>query len=277
MMLAAATAPALVQAQALPPEEEVEHVVTAGETLGGIATRAQVPRVLIIEANRLKAPYAVRTGQRLAIPRTRRHTVVAGETGFTIAYRYGVPFSAIAVANGLAADATLRPGQRLLIPTVIAGKEAAPAAPSSTAATPTQSAAPASPATQPVARNFGWPLAGPLRRGFTSRAQANYHDGIDITAPQGTAVRASDAGKVLFAGAEPSQFGNLVVVDHGGGWTTAYAFLSRVTVKVGDLVKKGERVGLVGNTGMARGNELHFEMRRANRPIDPATQMPPRD
>lgn len=272
-MLAAAMAPALVQAQALPPEEEVEHVVTAGETLGGIATRAQVPRVLIIEANRLKAPYAVRTGQRLAIPRTRRHTVVAGETGFTIAYRYGVPFSAIAVANGLAADATLRPGQRLLIPTVIVGKEAAPtASSSSTAATPA-----AAPTAQPIARNFGWPLAGPLRRGFAARGQANYHDGIDITAPQGTAVRASDAGKVLFAGAEPSQFGNLVVVDHGGGWTTAYAFLSRVTVKAGDLVTKGERVGLVGNTGMARGNELHFEMRRANRPINPATQLPARD
>ena len=66
------------------PEQESEHVVLAGETLMGIATRAQVPRVLIAEANGLKPPYRLRAGQKLTIPRTRRHTVVAGDTGFSI-------------------------------------------------------------------------------------------------------------------------------------------------------------------------------------------------
>ena len=92
----------------------------------------------------------------------------------------------------------------------------------------------------------------------------------------GTAVRAAAAGKVLFAGAEPRQFGNLVVVDHGQGWQSSYAFLSRITVKQGDEVRQGERVGLSGHTGRARGPELHFELRRDNRPVDPAGQLPAR-
>ncbi len=63
------------------PQREPVHVVIAGETLGGVANRAHVPRVLIIEANNLKPPYALREGERLRLPRTRHHTVAKGETG----------------------------------------------------------------------------------------------------------------------------------------------------------------------------------------------------
>lgn len=266
-LLLAALAPLLLAATepALPANQESEHVVKPGETLSGIAQRAEVPRVLIIEANRLTAPYALRAGQKLAIPRTRRHTVARGDTRFTISYLYGVPWADIAVANSLAATADLRPGQSLLIPSVIA--------PPPAAATPAEAATPATPAAR-----FAWPLAGAVRRGFTARAvSSNYHEGIDIRAAVGTAVRASAAGKVLFAGDEPRQFGKLVVVEHEGGWQSAYAFLSRITVKEGDSVGAGERVGLSGQTGLARGQELHFEMRRGNRPVNPAEHLPRRD
>lgn len=248
-----------------PPNQATEHVVKPGETLSGIAQRAEVPRVLIIEANRLAPPYSLRAGQKLVIPRTRRHTVGRGDTRFTIAYLYGVPWADIAVANGLAADAGLRPGQTLLIPSVIppqpgASSSIEPATPIGTAA------------------RFAWPVAGTVRRGFASRASSsNYHEGLDIRIPAGTAVRASAAGKVLFAGEEPRQFGKLVVIEHEGGWQSAYAFLSRITVKEGDAVRQGERVGLSGQTGMARGPELHFELRRNNRPVNPAEHLPPRD
>ncbi|MEY4238884.1 MAG: hypothetical protein RL339_1485, partial [Pseudomonadota bacterium] len=83
------------------PRSATEYVVKAGETLGGIANRVEVPRVLIIEANGLKAPYAVRAGQKLVIPRRRTHTVGEDETGLGIALDYGVAWSAIAAANGL--------------------------------------------------------------------------------------------------------------------------------------------------------------------------------
>ena len=252
----------------LPPEKENEHVVVAGETLGGIANRARVPRILIAEVNGLKAPYAVRVGQKLKIPRTRHHIVARGETGFTISYNYAVPWQDIAVANGLEPDAALRPGQKLLIPTVIAPVRTAPAL-SAPAALPV-------PNTSSGGR-FAWPVAGPMRRGYTGRElSSDYHDGIDITAAEGTAVRAAAAGKVLFAGPEPRQFGNLVVIEHADGWQTAYAFLSRITVTKDEQVNRGERIGLVGKTGMAKGPELHFELRHDNQPVDPADDLPRR-
>src|SRR5690606_36106647 len=137
--------------------------------------------------------------------------------------------------NGMEPDAALQAGKVLLIPTLIAA--------------PTAKAPPASPAASaaPAAR-FAWPITGPIRRGFKPRGAAGFHDGIDLTAPRGAAVRAIATGTVIFAGPEPEQFGNLVVVDHGSGWHSAYASLDRVTVKKDHKVTKGERVGLVGNT-----------------------------
>lgn len=259
----------VLAADPVPPEQETEHVVLAGETLGGIANRAQVPRILIIEANRLKKPYAVRAGQKLMIPRTRHHTVLKGETGFTIAYNYGVAWRDIATANGMDANAALVPGRRLLIPTVLA--QPSPETTASAQGAVSDAAAAVAPP------RFAWPASGPVRRAFAPRGKiADYHDGIDIRLPLGTAVRASAAGRVLYAGFEPRQFGNLVVVEHPGGYQTAYAFLSRVTVKAGDNVGAGERVGLSGRTGLARGPELHFEMRRNERPVDPAGLLPAR-
>ena len=266
-----ALAPLLIAAgeAALPPDQELEHVVKAGETLSGVAQRAGVPRILIIEANHLASPFALRAGQKLTIPRTRHHTVGAGDTRFTIAYLYGVPWQDIAVASGIDPAAGLKPGQKLLIPSVIAAEP-------QTATAPAPNGSPAAAATAPDL-HFAWPLAGNVRRGFAQRGRsANFHEGLDIPASDGTAVRASAAGRVLFAGEEPRQFGKLVVVDHGGGMQSAYAFLSRITVKEGDAVSQGERVGLSGHSGQARGSELHFEIRRNNRPIDPVRLLPAR-
>ncbi|PEQ14610.1 hypothetical protein B2G71_03320 [Novosphingobium sp. PC22D] len=235
------------------------YVVAPGDSLGGVALRAGVPRVLIAEANGLEPPYVIRIGQTLKIPRTGAHTVAAGETGFAIAMARGVPWSDIAVANGLDPDAPLRPGARLLIPTVVD-------APMKGASSPLP---PGTPETR-----FAWPLSGDVRRSFTERGTSAYHDGLDIRAARGTAVRAAAAGEVLFAGKEEKDFGNLVVIDHGNGWHTAYGFLSRITVKQGHKVARGERIGLVGSSGRARGDELHFEVRHDGAPVDPMPELP---
>lgn len=249
---------------------ETEHVVKPGETLGGIAVRAEVPRILIIEANGLKEPFTVRTGQRLIIPRRRSHEVKAGETGFDIAIEYGVPWSVIAVANGIDPKAPLRTGQKLAIPTV--SKARAEASPSATpVATPTVSTADATPPVQ-----LAWPVQGPVRRGFAPRGKRNYHDGIDISAEEGTAVRASAAGRVIYAEAGPTEYGNTVIIHHGGRWTTTYAQLSRITVKNGERVKAGERVGLVGHSGNSRDDGLHFEVRHNREALDPEEALPAR-
>ena len=246
------------------PKTETEHVVKAGETLGGIASRAEVPRILIIEANGLKQPFSVRSGQRLIIPRRRSHVVKPGETGFGIALEYGVPWGVIAVANGFDSKAPLRTGQKLAIPTV----SKAPATPAASAS--------ASPDPVSSAPQLIWPVQGPIRRGFAPRGKRNYHDGIDITADEGTAVRASAAGRVIYAEAGPSEYGNTVIIHHGERWTTIYAQLSRITVKNGERVKAGERLGLIGHSGISRDDGLHFEIRHNREALDPEKLLPPR-
>ncbi|PNU02999.1 LysM peptidoglycan-binding domain-containing M23 family metallopeptidase [Novosphingobium guangzhouense] len=264
-----ATAARVIEARTPPvpgaPEYETEHLVATGETLGGIAARAKVPRVLIAEANGLQPPFAVRVGQKLKIPRTGRHLVKAGETGFSISMDTAVPWEQIALANNLDPAAAVKPGQSLLIPTLIepagGGARTVVQAPRPSPVKPSASTA-----------RFAWPLSGAVRRGYATGS--NYHDGIDIPAAKGTMVRAAGAGTVKFAGQEKDQFGNLVVIDHGDGWYTAYGFLSRVTVKEGAQVAAGERVGLVGDTGLAKGSELHFEVRQDGQPVDPLGQLP---
>jgi len=248
-------------------KDVTEYTVKPGETLGGIARRVEVPRVLIIEANGLKPPHHVRAGQVLVIPRRRSHIVAAGETGFAIAYAYGVPWSLIATANGLERDAKVRAGEKLVIPTPSKPGVAEAAAEAAAAAEPAKAERGA-----PLA--FAWPATGPVRRGFTPRGQRGSHDGIDITGPEGAAVRAAAPGTVAFAGGGARSFGNLVIIDHGKGWFSAYAKLQKVTVKKGEAVRKGERVGLLGHTGSTPQTELHFEIRHKTVPQDPLALLP---
>lgn len=285
-VLAAPSRKAAPAAQRTPdadPARETRHKVLAGETLGGIANRAEVPRILIIEANALKAPYTVREGQVLVIPRRRAHVTKPGETGFAIAMDYGVPWGAIAAANGLDPRARVRSGQKLVIPT-IAKVAATPAAtaPAEDNDGP-DSSGPRAVADAPV--RFAWPATGKVRRGFAPRAKGassretgktSPHDGIDIIGAKGDPVRAAGPGLVWYAGKEPNLYGNVVIVDHGKGWFSAYAKLSRVTVKKGETVRAGERVGMIGNTGSTPTTELHFEIRRKTVPQDPLKLLPPR-
>ena len=263
-LLIAAPSPA----QDSDPKAETEHQVKPGETLGGIASRAEVPRILIIEANGLEQPYNLRAGQKLIIPRRRSHDVKEGETGFGIALDYGVPWGVIAAANGIDSKAALRKGQSLIIPTV-----------SATSAVTIPTPAPSqSPSTTTASGRYAWPVEGPIRRGFAPReGSASFHDGIDILSPAGTAVRASAAGTVIFAGDGPKEYGKTVIIHHGGRWTTTYSFLSRVTVKDGEQVSAGERIGLVGETGLATQPQLHFEIRRNREAFDPAGYLPKSD
>ena len=263
------------------PATETKHKVVAGETLHGIAGRAGVSREAIVAANRLEPPFTVRTGQVLTIPRTQRHRVVKGDTAFLLAWRYDVTWRDIAIANNLPPDSKPKPGQVLLIPSMtVPPRERAPAIRSRPQ--PARAPAPAPARTEAPQRDaqassrFAWPLSGTVRRGF-SRATQTEHPGLDIVAKAGTAVRAAAEGQVIFAGEEPQQYGKMVILDHGGGWFSVYAFLSRITVREGDKARAGERVGLVGRTGPARGDELHFEVRRDNRPVDPAPLLPERD
>jgi peptidoglycan hydrolase-like protein with peptidoglycan-binding domain len=116
------------------------------------------------------------------------------------------------------------------------------------------------------------PVEAPTGDVFGPRGK-RFHSGLDFTASSGTAVSAAGSGRVVFAGRHTGGWGNLVVVQHGLGVRTLYAHLSRIDVKVGQLVSSGEGVGLVGATGQATGPHLHFEVLVRGAAVDPQTAL----
>lgn len=107
---------------------------------------------------------------------------------------------------------------------------------------------------------------GPRKDPFTG--EIRQHNGLDIAAPEGSPVRSAGDGKVVFSG-ERKGYGNLVIVDHGGGLLTYYGHCSKTLVKEGETVKKDEEIAKVGHTGRATGPHLHFEVRMDGRAVNP--------
>lgn len=123
-----------------------------------------------------------------------------------------------------------------------------------------------------------WPVSGPVRSGYGRRrdpftGEPEFHQGLDIGALYGSPIRAPANGRVKFA-ARQSAYGNLIVLDHGGGITTRYGHLSRFDVRVGDQLRKGDLIGYVGSTGRSTGPHLHYEVRVNDRTVNPRNYLP---
>jgi murein DD-endopeptidase MepM/ murein hydrolase activator NlpD len=101
-----------------------------------------------------------------------------------------------------------------------------------------------------------------------------FHAGMDIDGNQGDMVAAPGNGTIIKADWEGG-YGNLIEIDHGNGLTTRYGHLSRVGVQIGDTVKRGQIIGLIGSTGRSTGPHLHYEVRINNKPINPRRFLPP--
>ena len=112
--------------------------------------------------------------------------------------------------------------------------------------------------------NFGWPLKGKMTRTF---AQTD-HKGIDILGKDGQAVRAAESGKAVYCGQGLKGFGNLVVIKHNESYLSAYANNSKLYIKEGQQVKKGQTIGQLGASGLKK-ESLHFEIRKNGKPINP--------
>ena len=122
------------------------------------------------------------------------------------------------------------------------------------------------------APSFRWPLTGRISSKFGPR-WGKEHQGIDIAVSEGTNVRAAAGGTVLRA-FNNGGYGLFVEIDHGSGWVTRYAHNSKLLVKPGQEVVRGEVVALSGNTGNSTGPHLHFEIRRGGTPVDPQLYLP---
>jgi len=96
-----------------------------------------------------------------------------------------------------------------------------------------------------------------------------HNDGINIMANKGASVEAAENGVVVYTGNELQGFGNLLLIKHAGGWTTAYAHNDSIVVKRGQKVKRGEMVAHAGSTGNVSKPQLHFELRHGANAVDP--------
>ena len=116
---------------------------------------------------------------------------------------------------------------------------------------------------------FIWPVKGKLLSKYGKTKNGFYNDGININSKKGTKVLSSEDGKVIYSGNEIPGYGNLILIKHNKNWITAYAHLNEVFIEKGRKVKKGEKIGSVGNTGNVRMLQLHFEIRKGKESVDP--------
>jgi murein DD-endopeptidase MepM/ murein hydrolase activator NlpD len=280
-------------------------IVAHGETLDTIARHSGVPAYAIMQTNGISNPAAIRPGQRLVIPRyvydsvapaPRRavenvHIVEPGESLFGIARRSGVTVADLARANKIQPYAKLNIGDRLTIPggrKLAARQRATPAvvqprtvATEKVASLPAQHARIAksevhetesiSHKAEPAGAipSFRWPVKGRIIAGFGPRPNGTQNDGINLAVPEGTPIKATDDGVVAYAGNELKGYGNLVLIRHSGGFVSAYANASKLMVKRGDTVKRGQVIAHAGQTGNVSSPQLHFEIRKGSTPVDP--------
>lgn len=240
--------------------------VSRGDTLYEVSQQHGVPLRALIEENRLQPPYTIRPGQRLRLPRVTVHVVAVSESLYSISRRYQIDSASLARTNNIRPPYTLQVGQKLALPagawiplqTESAGQAVARAAPA--------------PESEPPLRTpgrFAWPLQGEILVSFGPQSGGLHNDGINIRAAAGTPVRAADAGVVAYVGNQLRGLGNLILIRHDGGWVTAYAHNEQILVRRGQQVQRGETVGRAGATGSVSTPQLHFEIRKGTRAVNP--------
>ncbi len=255
-----------------------QHVVEPGDTLYSISRRYGVDTSTLARSNGLEPPYRVRVGQSLLLP-------AAVESARTPVIQATAPGSAYAAA---AAPPASGGGELAPLAAPRASAEPAPPPPEEKPASappaPTAVAQPAeertaalpapAPAPREASHSFVWPVHGRIIAAYGDDAGGTHNDGINIAAPEGTAVLAADAGIVAYAGNELRGYGNLVLIKHADGWMTAYAHNSALLVKRGEKVRRGQPIARVGATGAVGEAQLHFEIRHGTRALDPGDYLP---
>ncbi len=248
-----------------PRAEIIDYLVQPGDTVSGIAQKFGISIDTVRWANDLESISSIKPGQTLKIlPVTGiAHKVTKGQTIYSIAKYYSTDPQGIVdfPFNTFADDETfaLAVGQTLIVPDAVKPK-VQPWSPGAYVARKTPDAG-----TVTATGVFVWPAGGTISQPFRW-----YHRGIDIANKNVPPVLAADAGKVILAGWPDNRgYGNRVLIDHGNGYQTLYAHLSRIYVGVGQTVKRGDQIGLMGSTGRSTGIHLHFEVHKSGIQIDP--------
>jgi len=244
-------------------DKAVEYSVQSGDTVGTIAEKFGISEDTVLWENNLSSKDKIKPGQILKIlPVTGvSHKVQKGDTVYSIAKKFDSSAQAVVdfPFNTFVNDETfeLAIGQNIVVPDGVK-PQARQVSPRIRQLTPDAGTIVAS-------GNFVWPAAGSITQRFVW-----YHKGIDIANKAAPSVVAADSGTVIVAGwPDGYGYGNRVLIDHGNGFTTMYAHLSRIFVVPGQTVARGAAIGQMGSTGRSTGIHLHFEVVKAGVYINP--------
>jgi murein DD-endopeptidase MepM/ murein hydrolase activator NlpD len=262
------------------------YTIRKRDNLWSIARRFATHHHLIIKANRIDRPSMLREGATIKVP-TRNgvyHQVRRGDTLSGLSKKFGIDARDIASHNGIKGD-SISVQQRLFLPGARNIETAKSLHNEKSTSLPNRTATGKIHATARTATNtpqqkivadrhfFSWPVRGSITSSFGSRTnpltmEKSFHSGIDIGLPIGTAISASEKGRVIFSGWKDS-YGNMVVLKHENGYITVYAHNKKNLVSEDDEVKKGDTIALSGMTGSVTGPHLHFEIRKNLTPLNP--------
>jgi murein DD-endopeptidase MepM/ murein hydrolase activator NlpD len=242
-------------------------VVAQGESAQILSNRYGVPVDALVRANGLASASQVRPGTHIVIPVY--NAALAASSGARVAAN-SAPGKAAAPANVARAPATKIAAARK--PTAPAAKQETAQAkmPSETKARDPAPAPAAEPkktamASETANPEFRWPARGRIIQGF----KPGGNDGINIAVPEGTSVKAAESGVVAYAGNELKGYGNLILIRHPNGFVSAYANNGDIEVKRGETVKRGQTIAKSGQSGNVASPQLHFELRKGSKPVDP--------
>lgn len=257
------------------PNAAAVYVVNEKDTVASVSQRFGVSEQTIIDRNRLKGPpYTLKVGQYLELPGAK---FVADNTGGGAATQAVAPNApgpvkkeSLAPPPGAKGEATSTATAHTPTPLAPPEREAARSEPKSEPKSEPVTVA----ATPPPAR-MSWPVNGKILVPYGTAAGGQKNDGIDIQATAGESVKAAEGGTVIYAGSDVAHLGNLLLVQHPGGYITAYGNNESLLVKKGDAVKKGQVIAKAGSSGGAASPRVHFEVRRGgSKTIDPTTVLP---
>lgn len=251
------------------------YLVRPGDTVFSISRRFNVDMRTVVQMNGIAPPYQIQVGQELRLP-SQEITAAAPDVR--------LPEGPGARGNQTR-TALLTPGTVALPEQNPRSQAPAPAVNRS----PVPAAAPSRPAVAPapapkaktgleVARirppertgsSFRWPVRGRVIANFGPRQGGLHNDGINIAAPHGAPIVAAENGVVAYAGDGLPGFGRLLLLKHSDGWISAYGHTDKLLVKRGDVVRRGQTIATVGSTGSVDRPQLHFELRKEKRAVDP--------
>ncbi len=238
-------------------------------------------------------------------------TVEPGDTLYSLSRRYATPVNDLAVMNNLTVPFALYAGQQLKVPDLKSAPVIATSTPVSTSVSApvtkvvtekkvatsvkAKESAPQQVSTKPQAApqkkissdpgkalpkisarsssKFSWPVNGKILSQYGKKPDGLVNDGINIGASRGTAVRAAENGVVAYAGNEVKGMGNLVIIQHSGGWMTVYAHMDDMSVRRGTRVSVGQKIGTIGTTGKVDQPQLHFEIRKGTKAYNPTAYL----